>query len=103
MPRRPRRAQWTDAACYHVMNRGQNRATIFNDDQDRAYFLKLVARYQQRYAVRLYHIASWIITFTCQGRSACGGRLGDWRARISADFVSATVSSTASRQRPACA
>ena len=34
MPRRPRRAQWTDAACYHVMNRGQNRATIFSDDQD---------------------------------------------------------------------
>jgi len=55
MPRRPRRAQWTDATCYHVMNRGQNRATIFSDDQDRAYFLKLVARYQQRYAARLYH------------------------------------------------
>jgi|GEM_PF-5928044 len=32
MPRRPRRAQWTDAACYHVMNRGQTRATIFSDD-----------------------------------------------------------------------
>jgi hypothetical protein len=37
MPRRSRRAQRTDAACYHVMNRGQNRATIFSGAQDRAY------------------------------------------------------------------
>src|SRR5438132_11933839 len=55
MPRRPRRACWTDAACYHVMNRGQNRATIFADDNDRQYFLALLARYSQRLAVRLYH------------------------------------------------
>src|SRR5438094_9387513 len=37
MPRRPRRTCWTDAACYHVMNRGQNRATIFADDNDRVW------------------------------------------------------------------
>src|SRR5438552_3944419 len=43
MPRRPRRTCWTDAACYHVMNRGQNRATIFADDNDRHYFLGLAA------------------------------------------------------------
>src|SRR5882672_6982163 len=55
MPRRPRRACWTDAACYHVMNRGQNRATIFADDNDRQYFLALLARYSQRFDVRLYH------------------------------------------------
>ena len=53
MPRRPRRACWTDAACYHVMNRGQNRATIFADDNDRHYFLGLLARYSQRFDVHL--------------------------------------------------
>ena len=55
MPRRPRRACWTDAACYHVMNRGQNRASIFADDNDRQYFLALLARYSQRFDIRLYH------------------------------------------------
>jgi hypothetical protein len=25
MPRKPRRCQWTQAACYHVMNRGHHR------------------------------------------------------------------------------
>ena len=55
MPRRPRRTCWTDAACYHVMNRGQNRATIFADDNDRHYFLGLLARYRQRFDVHLYH------------------------------------------------
>src|SRR5438876_7997722 len=44
MPRRPRRTCWTDAACYHVMNRGQNRATIFADDNDRQYFLGLLGK-----------------------------------------------------------
>ena len=37
------------------MKRGQNRATIFADDQDRRHFLGLVARYRQRCDVRLYH------------------------------------------------
>ena len=55
MPRRPRRTCWTDAACYQVMNRGQNRATIFADDNDRHYFLGLLARYSQRFDVHLYH------------------------------------------------
>jgi putative transposase len=37
------------------MNRGHNRETVFADDQDRVYFLKLLARYRDRYAARLYH------------------------------------------------
>ena len=55
MPRRPRRSQWTDAACYHVMNRGHNRETVFGDDDDRRYFLGLLARYKARFPLRLYH------------------------------------------------
>ena len=37
----PRRQQWTDEACYHVMNRGHNREQIFGDDDDRRHFLLL--------------------------------------------------------------
>ncbi len=50
MPRTPRKQQWTDEACYHVMNRGHNRERIFGDDDDRRQFLRLLVRYQERYA-----------------------------------------------------
>ena len=40
MPRTPRKRQWTDEACYHVMNRGHNRERIFGDDDDRRQFLR---------------------------------------------------------------
>ena len=55
MSRSPRRQQWTDEACYHVMNRGDNREQIFGDDDDRRHFLLLLARYQKRFGLRLYH------------------------------------------------
>ena len=55
MPRRPRAWLWTDAACYHVINRGHARETIFHDDSDRLYFLDLLGRYRDRFELRLYH------------------------------------------------
>jgi putative transposase len=55
MPRIARCWQWTQAACYHLMDRGHNRQDIFSDDQDRAAFLGLVARYCQQFGFRLYH------------------------------------------------
>jgi REP element-mobilizing transposase RayT len=55
MPRVPRRRQWTEAACYYVMNRGHNREVVFADDDDRRHFLNLLARYQKRFPWRLHH------------------------------------------------
>jgi putative transposase len=55
MPRSPRRTLGNEAACYHIMNRGQNRATLFADDLDFGYFVGLLARYSRRFDVRLYH------------------------------------------------
>jgi REP element-mobilizing transposase RayT len=55
MPRSPRRLQWTEEACYHLMDRGHNREPVFTDDEDRQAFLNLVARYQKRFGLRLYH------------------------------------------------
>ena len=57
MPRKPRGAVWTEAACYHVMNRGHNRECIFDADADRDYFLTLVDRYRRRYQARVYYYA----------------------------------------------
>src|SRR5438552_5166369 len=55
MSRLPRRLQWTEEACYHLMDRGHNREPVFADDEDRHAFLNLVARYQQPFGLRLYH------------------------------------------------
>ncbi len=55
MPRIPRRFQWACEACFHLMDRGHNRQAVFLDDQDRAAFLGLVARYRRRFGFRLYH------------------------------------------------
>jgi putative transposase len=55
MPRTPRRRQWTEAACYHVMNRGHNRETVFADADDCRHFLQLLSRYRERFGLRLYH------------------------------------------------
>lgn len=43
------------ALCYHVMNRGVNRQSIFADDTDRAYFSKLVIKYKYLCGAKVYH------------------------------------------------
>ena len=55
MPRRARSRLWTEATCYHIINRGHARETVFHDDDDRAHFLKLLRRYRDRYGLRIYH------------------------------------------------
>ena len=55
MPRAARRYQLSQTACYHVMNRGHNRETLFRDDDDFRYFLALLARYRSRTDFQLFH------------------------------------------------
>ena len=43
------------ALCYHVLNRGVNRQTIFEDDQDRETFLQLAQDYKVICGARVYH------------------------------------------------
>jgi REP element-mobilizing transposase RayT len=49
----PRHGQWAAPACYHVMDRGDNRETLFAYDEDRTRFLGLLAR--NRFDLRLCH------------------------------------------------
>ena len=42
-------------ACCHVMNRGNNRETVFADAEDCRYFLGLLDRYRHRFSFQLYH------------------------------------------------
>ena len=55
MGRRARQHQRATGGYYHVMNRGHNREVVFQSQDDHAYFLDLLDRYRQRFAVRLYH------------------------------------------------
>ncbi len=55
MSRVPRRWQWAEEACYHLMDRGHDREPTFLDDDDRRAFLGLVDRYRRRFGFRLYH------------------------------------------------
>jgi len=55
VPRAPRHLQWSEEACFHLMNRGHNRETVFADDDDRRAFVELVARYRDRVGFRLFH------------------------------------------------
>ena len=43
------------AVCYHVMNRGVNRQSIFVNDTDREYFSRTVAEYKTLCGARIYH------------------------------------------------
>jgi hypothetical protein len=51
MTRVARAQQWTEAACYHILNRGHNREIIFPDDTMRLEFLHLLQRYRDRFGL----------------------------------------------------
>ena len=55
VPRQPRSRLWTPTACYHILNRGHARETIFHDDTDRLYFVSLLGRYRDRFGLSIYH------------------------------------------------
>lgn len=66
MPRTARSSQ--GGYCYHVLNRGNGRQTVFHKDGDYAAFLKLLAQAGERVPVRLlayclmpnhFHLALW--------------------------------------------
>jgi len=53
MPRKARILQ--QAVCYHLMNRGLNRAGILIDPEDKQRFSQVVAEYKEICGARVYH------------------------------------------------
>jgi putative transposase len=43
-----------EGLVYHALNRGNNRADVFNDDADRTAFLEALAKTKERYPFRLF-------------------------------------------------
>ena len=50
---RPLRIQYANA-CYHIMNRGDNRRPIFSSDRDYCFFIEKLSEYTETYNVEIY-------------------------------------------------
>ena len=55
---RPPRVNW-EGAWYHVTDRGNERAAIFRDDEERSHLLEMLGRMSQRYQIRV-HVYTWM-------------------------------------------
>jgi REP-associated tyrosine transposase len=87
MPRIPRCQQRAVGVYYHVMNRGHNREVVFRAADDCAYFLELLERYQQRFAVRLYHYCLMPNHFHLLVRAEDPKELSPWMAGLLLAYV----------------
>src|SRR5438105_3012059 len=87
MPGRPRQQQRTPTAYYHVMNRGHNREVVFRDDEDHAYFLELLARYRERFAVQLFHYCLMNNHFHLLVQCETARELSPWMAGLLRSYV----------------
>lgn len=51
----PRQARLIlDNVCYHVITRGNEKQTVFRDENDYKAYLKLVSKYKERYKFKIY-------------------------------------------------
>ncbi|MCQ2575701.1 MAG: transposase [Treponema sp.] len=48
-----KRRQYSPTGSYHIVIRGVNKQNIFFDDDDRNHFLKLIAKYKEKYNIKL--------------------------------------------------
>lgn len=51
----PRQARLIlDNVCYHIITRGNQRQTVFQDEVDYRAYLKLISKYKERYKFKIY-------------------------------------------------
>jgi REP element-mobilizing transposase RayT len=87
MPCIPRRQQQAVGLYDHMINRGHNREVVFRTEEDAAYFLHLVERYRQRFAVRLYHYCLMPNHFHVLVRAEDPKELSPWMAGLLRAYV----------------
>ncbi len=44
-----------DNALFHIINRGNAKQTVFHDEKDFSKFLKILARYKDKFGFKMYH------------------------------------------------
>ena len=54
MARIPRSQYHLGSGFFHLITRGNNGMTVFQDDLDFEYYLSLLRRYKERYCIKLY-------------------------------------------------
>src|SRR5579864_6133950 len=87
MARKPRQRQRASGGYYHVMNRGHNREVVFQTDDDHLYFLDLLARYRERFAIRLYHYCLMSNHFHLLVQADKAEELSPWMAGLLRAYV----------------
>jgi putative transposase len=87
MTRVARRLQRAAGVYFHVMNRGHNREVVFRTDEDGAYFLDLLARYRERFAIRLLHYCLMRNHFHLLVRTDDPRELSPWMAGLLRSYV----------------
>ncbi len=53
MARKPRKLY--DGALFHITQRGNNKLTLFKDNEDFSVLYKLIETYKRKYAINIYH------------------------------------------------
>lgn len=84
MGRQPR--QVFCGATYHVMNRGNRKASIFEDDRDRRRFLRILVEELERYAVKLLAGCQMGNHFHC-ALITPNGNLSDFMEQLESRFA----------------
>ncbi len=73
--------------CYHVLNRGNGRATVFHDPADFMRFLDLVANASRRYDVEVFAYCLMPNHFHLVARPGSNGGLGRWMHWVLTSYV----------------
>jgi putative transposase len=76
MPRKPRAI--FPGACYHVINRGNNRGTVFHRGADYRHFLGLIEQAQDREALEIFGACLMPNHFHLLVRPGTADALGTW-------------------------
>ena len=99
MPRTARAA--VGGMCYHVLNRGNNRAEIFHSAADYARFVALLGEAQAKVSMEVFAACLMPNHFHLVVRPRADGDLGVWI--VVADQPCASLSPTVSNQRTSMA
>ena len=100
MPRIPRGQQ--GGYAYHVINRGNGRATVFHKAQDYEAFLSLLSEAKQRHRVKLFGFCLDAESLSSRSRTYAPNRFESIHA-VATDESRAPLSQTLWRQRPCLA
>ena len=87
MPRKTRKLILCDNGVYHVINRGNNKQTLFRDEKDYIKFKRIVAFYKKKFQFQLFHYCLMVNHFHLLLRIGKAGTLPRMMQGISQTYA----------------